>query len=501
MISSGPRAWVLALACAGVLACGGEVPSANVDAATGAETGSGGGSANSGDDGDGNGDGDVSECVPEALVHAPAPLIVDGLGAVPIDILDLDASLEFDVVGASAHAEVTLRFQLGPVSGRPILDLRQSHDSLLLDGEPIDNALLARHDFGKGWDAGFAILEVVLEPCTIHELELGYAVALPQAPEAGGLVYGQAPARLWFDLSSSDLNPGRYLESWVPANMPWDRHAVHLGVRLVGAQVAHALLSNAEVEALDVNAWQLEFPDTTTAMAPMIVIKPSEELSLAAGVHAAANAQDIEYEVWTDGSLATPPASYAASVAAWLDEIVLSTGDYPHPRVTAYLYQTDRSMEYAGATTSSPASLEHELFHSWWARGLEPATYADGWIDEAWAMFNTTPSIAFVPVPLDWSAAPVQLYDPHPFARDTPDASYVTGRLLFAGLAVIMGVDPLREAMANLYMQGPAPRSITTAELERHLYCASGEDPQVRDAFHRFVYGLVGEPAAAPACP
>jgi hypothetical protein len=348
---------------------------------------------------------------------------------VPIDILDLDASIEFDLANASAHAEATLTFQLGPSAGQPILDLRQSHTSLILDGQPIDAALLARHDFGKGMDSGFAILAIELEPCTIHELQLGYAVALPQAPNAGGLAYGQAPARLWFDLFSSDLNPGRYLEAWLPANMPWDRHALHIGVSLVGAGFEHTLLSNAEVESLDVNTWQLEFADTTTAMAPMIVIKPSEELTLAAGVHLAANGQDIEYEVWTDDSLATPPASYAASLVAWLDEFVLSTGDYPHPRVTAYLYQTNRSMEYAGGTTSSPAAFEHELFHSWWARGLEPATYADGWIDEAWTMFNTTPNIELVPVALDWTAAPVQLYDPHPFARDTPDASYSSGRL------------------------------------------------------------------------
>jgi hypothetical protein len=433
-------------------------------------------------------------------VHAPAPLIVDGLAAVPIDILDLDASIEFDVADAIAHAEVTLTFQLGPAAGQPIFDLRQTHETLLLDGEPIDNALLARHDFGKGWDAGFSILAVALEPCTIHELELDYAVALPQAPNSGGLTYGQAPARLWFDLYSSDLNPGRYLEAWLPANMPWDRHALHLGVNLVGAGVEHTLLSNAEVEPLDVNAWQLEFPDTTTAMAPMILIQPSEELNLAAGVHAAANDQDIEYEVWTDDSLATPPEIHAASLVAWLDEIVLSTGDYPYSRVTVYLHQTDRSMEYAGGTTSSPIALEHELFHSWWARGLEPATYADGWIDEAWTVFNTGPNIALVPVELDWSAAPVQLYDPHPFARATPDASYSNGRLLFAGLAVIMGIEALRESMAELYMQGSMPRSITTAELEQHLHCASGEDPRVREAFHRFVYGLVDAPAPARAC-
>ena len=169
--------------------------------------------------------------------------------------------------------------------------------------------------------------------------------------------------------------------------------------------------------------------------------------------------------------------------------------------MTAYLYQTNRSMEYPGGTTSSPTALEHELFHSWWARGLEPATYADGWLDEAWTMWNTTANVEFVPIALDWNSGPWLLYDAHPFARDTPDASYTNGRLVFAGLASIMGVNTLRAAMAEFYMLAPLPRSFTTAEVEQHLHCASGENPQVRQAFHRFVYGLQGNPGPAPACP
>jgi hypothetical protein len=468
--------------------------------------GDGDGDGDSGDgDGDGDpdpdpdpGDGDGDEppsCVPAAFVHAPSPALVADFGAVPLDILDLDATIDFDLAAGSAHAEVTLRFQLGEDGGPPFFDLRQSHASLVLDGEPIANELLARHDFGRGWAAGFSILDVEFEPCTIHELELTYELELPQAPGSGGLDFAQDPPRLWLDLYASDLEPGRYLESWLPANMPWDRHPVHLGVSLSGAGVEHRLLTNAEVEELDAHLWQLEFPGSTTALAPMLVIQPAEELSFVAGIHAAANGQDIPYQVWVDAGLAAPAASFAAELVLHLDSFVLSTGDYPHPRFVAYLHQTTRSMEYAGATTSSPTAFEHEVFHSWWARGLEPATYTDGWIDEAWDMFNTWDQ-AFVAIPFDWQAPPVQLWDPHPFARDTADAAYYEGRLLFAGLADVMGLEPLRAAMAELYAFEGAPRSITTAQLERHLYCQSGELAEVRRAFHRFVYGLDGEPEA-----
>jgi len=45
-------------------------------------------------------------------------------------------------------------------------------------------------------------------------------------------------------------------------------------------------------------------------------------------------------------------------------------------------------MEYSGATTTSPGALAHETFHSWYARGITPASQADGWWHEAFTTFH-----------------------------------------------------------------------------------------------------------------
>src|SRR6202007_2624705 len=50
----------------------------------------------------------------------------------------------------------------------------------------------------------------------------------------------------------------------------------------------------------------------------------------------------------------------------------------------AVLWGPGRGMEYDGATTTSVGALEHEVFHSWFGRGVKPARAGDGWIDEAW---------------------------------------------------------------------------------------------------------------------
>jgi hypothetical protein len=158
-------------------------------------------------------------------------------------------------------------------------------------------------------------------------------------------------------------------------------------------------------------------------------------------------------------------------------------------------------MEYAGGTSTDPLAYEHEVFHMWWGRGIEPATYSDGWVDEAWNTYCTAVD-AHASIAFDWEAAPVELYDPHPFARETPSFSYSKGRLLFAGLADLVGQETLMATMREFYAADELPRSFTTEELERHIYCNTAELPEVRQAFHRFVHGLEGtvDPPGADLC-
>ena len=65
------------------------------------------------------------------------------------------------------------------------------------------------------------MLEVSLEAGTAHQLEVGYRLETPMA--AGAEPIGWADGGLRFDLWMSDLQPGRYLEMWVPAPLIHDR--------------------------------------------------------------------------------------------------------------------------------------------------------------------------------------------------------------------------------------------------------------------------------------
>ena len=142
-------------------------------------------------------------------------------------------------------------------------------------------------------------------------------------------------------------------------------------------------------------------------------------------------------------------------------------------------------MEYDGGCTAAPDALEHEVFHSWWARGLKPATQNDGWIDEAWTVYHDNGGA--VETPFDFGEPPVLLSPRTPWSRATPVASYRLGARFFAGIAARIGVDRLQEIMREFYRLH-APGLITTEQLEAHLLDRTN-DETISGAFERWVYG------------
>jgi hypothetical protein len=62
-------------------------------------------------------------------------------------------------------------------------------------------------------------------------------------------------------------------------------------------------------------------------------------------------------------------------------------GAWPHPALVIYNAGLG-GMEYCGATITSQRALGHELFHSYFARGVMPANGNAGWIDEALASWR-----------------------------------------------------------------------------------------------------------------
>jgi hypothetical protein len=142
-------------------------------------------------------------------------------------------------------------------------------------------------------------------------------------------------------------------------------------------------------------------------------------------------------------------------------------------------------MEYDGACTAAPDAIEHEVFHSWWARGLKPASQNDGWIDEAWTVYHDNGAAGSTP--FDFREPPLRLSSKTPWNRATPIESYRLGARFFEGIAARIGVPRLHEIMNEFYT-AQAPGLVSTAQLEAHFLERTNDD-MIRRAFERWIHG------------
>lgn len=430
------------------------------------------------------------------LQLAPPAKLVDGLWAVPIDIQRITATLSFDGATNTGSGDATLEFRMGHQAGNPIFDLRQTITAAWLDGAPLPVAQLSHHDFGGGVQAELRVVEALLAAGSNHNLRVTYTLGPPQASTAGSyqpaITWSSGP-RLAFNFGFTDLGAGRYLEAWVPANLIFDQFELVLDLRLLNTTVAHSVITNGVVTSLGANHWRVNFPTRFTALSPLLELRASNSLTTAtSSVSLPVSGANITIEAWKLASSSVNLSTQIDNIKTYLVDNETSTGSYLHGnRFVAFLHLG--GMEYEGGTTTGTGALRHETFHSWWARGLKPASQPDAWFDEAWTVYNDHG--ASEAQPFSFTDPPVTLCPPNPWVRVTAAGAYSDGYRFWKGVAALVGVGTLRALMSEFY-QARRHRPVSTTEIEEFLICRTG-NPQLVDAFHRFVFGFAN-PTAAP---
>ncbi|HSS08848.1 MAG TPA: hypothetical protein VLL25_03130 [Acidimicrobiales bacterium] len=319
---------------------------------------------------------------------------------------------------------------------------------------------------------------------------MSYQLDTPAAREAEPIGWDEG---VRFDFWMSDLYAGRYLEMWLPAGLCHDRFRLRLDVEVVSAGVDYTIISNGAQAQLGADRWEIAYPAQFTSLSPMLVIAPSPQIDVRQRLVAlAGRTQPVTLVTAGHHDAEADLAACEADIAAWLAYNAERYRPWVNgDRFTAVIWGPGRGMEYDSGTTASVSALEHEVFHSWFGRGVKPSRASDGWIDEAWTSWATSSRRSeegrFAEVELGLDEPPVVLYPPHPWSRHTPVESYREGWRLFAGLAHLLGgADRLRQAMAVWY-RGKAGGFVTTAGLEQHLTAYSGID--VGPWFRRYVHG------------
>jgi hypothetical protein len=421
------------------------------------------------------------------LAQEPSPREVDGLTAVPIDIHSVNAKVVFDLDTNKAMATADMVFEMTGDGGMPVFDLRQKIDSVTLNGESIAVEACAPHDFGR-LSGTMLILERELEPGEIHTLHFDYQLRQPVSPKSNPIGWGDG--KLEWDFFFSDLNQGRYMEMWFPANLLYDMSKFDLEVEIKGAGEDHLLVSNGVTTEEGPQHWKVSFPDHFTAFSHMLVILPTKDVKTGSGTFKL-NGETKEIRVTVRNDAGASVKSVLKQVESDMKEFNKAMGAWRHTGpIEVVVWPGSRSMEYDGATTTAMGALRHELFHSWFGRGAKPQSQNDGWWDEAWDVYFSDDGRTSASRTKK-EGKPFELCSEDEWNRTTPSTSYRAGSFFFSRVAGIIGEKELIRHMASFY-EKHALKTVSTAELERHLVKESGNE-DIHQLFHRYVYGKEGK--------
>lgn len=421
---------------------------------------------------------------------APPSKTVDGLLAVPIDISSISASVVFDAAAQTASADATITYEVGPTAGRPFFDLRQSPSAAWLDGAPWPVAQLAHHAFSADPQGKLRVIDALQDAGSVHTLRVTYPLAVPDAQLGGSylpaLDWLPGPRLRWV-FGLSDLNRARYLEAWLPANLPFDQYGILLDIRITGTVVPHSVISNATVTLLGANHWSLVFPARFSSLSPMLEVRATDTLETATTATVLpVSGTAVAIECWKPAGSAVNLATQGSAIATLLANNETAVGAYAHGGRYVAFFNGSGGMEYEGGTTTSTGALAHEVFHSWFARGVKPSSQADGWWDEGLTSFHDNG--ANDTQPFDYGDPPVLLCSRDPWQRHTAGNAYADGSRFWRGMAAMLGVGHLNALMAQFYAQFKG-QPASSAMIEEFLLARAG-NAEVVDAFHRFVYGL-----------
>jgi hypothetical protein len=429
--------------------------------------------------------------------NAPRPTRLGGWLLVPVHIADLRAIVTIDAESSQACVDATMTYVLGPADGNPFFDLRQRVEHCWIDGVAADPAEISAHNVGEpGRHSSVRVMRAWQRARSVHALRVTYRLGVP-ASDLGGayppVLRWLAGPRVRWSFGMADLYAGRYLEAWFPSNLPFDHFPFTLELTITGSAIPHTVVTNGHVATTGTNRWTISFPPWFTTMSPLVELHAADTVQMASvATRLPVSNRPITISVCKFGTGDEDLAASLPRIVAMLSEQERRFGEFGGDSYVCFFHGASGGMEYANATTTSESALRHEAIHSWFARGLTPASQADGWWDEGFTRYLESDGH---PEPLDFRAPPVELCSRRPFQRTTAARSYEAGSRVFRGIAAVVGRDRLREAMRDLYCARRAT-SVSTPMLEAHLIASTGAMSLV-DVFHRFVYGF-GDDVPSP---
>lgn len=395
----------------------------------------------------------------------------------PMDMEAQDLTLTLDAKAQTTVGESTISFHQNSNS-RPAFLLDATVRSIRLDGADVPFSRVS-DPVGKNT---LVMIDRALSSGATHVAEVRYQLPSARVSYQGGGV--------GFLTDMADLL-ARFFDKWGPANFEDDQFALTLRFVVKNATSNHQVFANGAVSHPAANEWVVRYPSnynsssffahlTNRSLTVNRFSYQGLERSIPITVYSA-NAANV--------------ATVSAQIPKLFQELERDYGPYLHPGFVVYLNDYNGGIEFAGATITQPRSVSHELFHSWFARGVMPAEGRAGWIDEAAASWRDH---GYARLTSLLSRTPTSLGNGSIYDRATPSNSYGDGRALLGELDQLFASRGGMKALFRGLFAKYKGRLITTAEFRSYLEETTGVD--LGTYFDRYVYGGKTMPfAVSPA--
>jgi hypothetical protein len=412
----------------------------------------------------------ISSTAMANLHLAPPDFESEGGRNIFVDFKSAEYSVVYDLTNQKTSVKSKIIFKAA-ASGRPMFDLVPRPRNVRLNGENV------RHVITRfpGRVSKLRIIDQVINSGE-HVLEMENEIS-------SNVIYHDDQKRISSAFWIRDLMDRLFLEQYVPSNFEFDQYKMTLNIEIKGvARPTPEIFTNGLLTQTSASSWKIEFPEYFTVSCPYFHMTPKGKMQRLNFTYTSINGRKIPITVYSPYRGRT--RRFKAEAIKVMQELEADYGPWGHPSFVAYgTMGGTGGMEHAGATATSFAALDHEMLHSYFAKGVMPANGNTGWIDEAIASWRDkgylrSPTTGFSGSDLGAHSV---------YTRSTDKRSYALGAAFMAYLDFrLQDVGGLKSFLRG-YFQTYKHTVITTEHFKNNLEFFSGLD--LSADFETYIWG------------
>lgn len=295
--------------------------------------------------------------------------------AVFVDFQSANYDLTYNTRAMKTTVKSIITFKVEK-KGKPIFDLVPGPTSVKVNGVEV-----SQHQVSfPGNLSTLRQVDVELEP-GVHTLEVENRIKENQNYWP---LLGRVTAAFWI----RDLKDRLFLEQYVPSNFEFDQYKMTMDIHLRGPKKSRQeFFTNGKLTQLSPVDFRIEFPEYFTVACPYFHTAPKGRMSRLDFSYKSVSGKEIPVTVYSHFKSRTK--RFKDETIRVMAELEADYGPWAHESFVAYgTMPGTGGMEHSGATATSFGALDHEMLHSYFAKGVMPANGNSGWIDEAIASWR-----------------------------------------------------------------------------------------------------------------